>query len=342
MQCPRCKFENMPGESRCFKCGSALEIVDATVDVHPPRMAGWKRPVRSFGRRVRFGFGGGKVREPKSERKGETVVDGRVVLGLLLSVVPGLAHLLEGRFREIWLYLLAWVAALCAGVYMYGTTLGFAMLGLAVAGHAIMAFKHRLDGRIHVVGDKVPVLIGLLIVFAFGYWGLRATLFRNYFWGYTTLNIPVKDIQRGDCLLLRRVETGNETFGRGEMVLAELREIMNYRGRSRAMGGSYRMVVQIVAVGGDEVAIESDVFVVNGVRQDPNEYPVPEWLRNRVQVFTIVVPDGQYFIGTEYNANNTQAAYVAAVCLIDEEQIRARAIMNWLPLERRGFLKSEE
>jgi hypothetical protein len=43
MQCPSCRFENMPGSGTCARCGAALSI--GNVDVIPPRASARERRV---------------------------------------------------------------------------------------------------------------------------------------------------------------------------------------------------------------------------------------------------------------------------------------------------------
>src|SRR5690554_8127736 len=41
MQCPSCRFENMPGSGQCARCSGLLVI--GNVDVHPPRASSIQR-----------------------------------------------------------------------------------------------------------------------------------------------------------------------------------------------------------------------------------------------------------------------------------------------------------
>ena len=44
MRCARCEFENIPGQTRCIRCGSILEAGSAVIDIYPPRMPAWSKP----------------------------------------------------------------------------------------------------------------------------------------------------------------------------------------------------------------------------------------------------------------------------------------------------------
>lgn len=53
MQCPSCRFENMPGVTQCGRCGAHLRLgsVAVAIDVHPPRASQhakrWRRRFRT-------------------------------------------------------------------------------------------------------------------------------------------------------------------------------------------------------------------------------------------------------------------------------------------------------
>src|SRR5919204_650375 len=69
MQCPSCRFQNMPGVEVCGRCGSSLRLATAVVDVHPPRARAWQKRVRR-GPELDLpvaGGGHGAVRVPAGE-----------------------------------------------------------------------------------------------------------------------------------------------------------------------------------------------------------------------------------------------------------------------------------
>ena len=46
MQCPSCRFENMPGLESCGRCGTSLRLSTAVIDVSPPRASNTAKRVR--------------------------------------------------------------------------------------------------------------------------------------------------------------------------------------------------------------------------------------------------------------------------------------------------------
>ena len=111
MRCQRCEFENMPGLDTCLRCGSVLINADEPIDIHPPRMSRWKKPIRNFFRQLRQFM-------PISAWSGEDLhfhffppwlkkISRVNFLGAFLSIIPGLAHLIQKRFHSIRWWVLA-------------------------------------------------------------------------------------------------------------------------------------------------------------------------------------------------------------------------------------------
>ena len=93
----------MPGQSKCFQCGSVLDGTATVVDVHPPRMAPWKKPFRGMVRLARWWklLPSGAPAKNRPSRIKLDSADYTCLWGLLLSIIPGFAHLVHRRFREL-------------------------------------------------------------------------------------------------------------------------------------------------------------------------------------------------------------------------------------------------
>src|SRR5258708_15344237 len=48
MQCPNCQFENMPGNTACVRCGSAVAFAGMQIAVYPPRAQIWAKHARRW------------------------------------------------------------------------------------------------------------------------------------------------------------------------------------------------------------------------------------------------------------------------------------------------------
>jgi hypothetical protein len=345
MRCQRCQFENIPGESRCFKCGSILGDHNVPVDVCPPRMSKWQGPFRSLVRQLRFWSA-----LPEESFYGWVpdwmkIMSGNAFLSLFLSIVPGLAHFTQRRFRQVRWYLVAWFVFLLTGMFLYGGFLGFLLIGLAVAMHVWVAFHAALLVEHQEMGYRVFDVAFLLFLYMFFYWGIRILVFRDFVFANTAVSIPHQNVKPGDCLLARHSLSQPGPFSRGSLVVIHPVSVMAGYHNRRMVSGQL-MTVQIVGLPGEEVQIKDNAFVVNGRILDTNEYFVPNWMMRR-KLRAIHIGDSSYFVNNVYNITghgdiNVNEAMLESVCVVSALDIDAKVIMRWLPLIRRGFLRSDE
>jgi hypothetical protein len=305
-------------------------------------MARWKGPIRSLFRWFRrHSLFPEAIARPKVPAFLKIMSDS-AFWGIILSIVPGLAHFIEGRFREIRWWIPAWFVVLLVGLFFYGGGIGLLFLGFAVGIHSWIAFNHALMKEHIETNQHLVDFVMLLAFFGLLYFGVRATVFRDLVFGFSSRTIPYQNVQTGDIMLARRSRAQPNFLKRGSFVLVPLRNF----GIGRIWRGVRgEMVVQIVAVGDEFVDINNSTFVVNGRPLDEKHFPVPQWLRRNIR--QIQVPEGSYFINVEYNTTTYGNAAVDAVligraCVIPGSRIEAAAVMRWLPLSRRGFLKAEE
>ena len=340
MRCQRCQFENVPGESRCLKCGSILSPDSVAVDIHPPRMVKWKGPFRAAGRWFRLHriLLENSVRIPAPAFL--KIMSADAYLSIVVSIIPGLAHILEGRFREVRWFVLAWFSAICAGIFFYGNTLGLTLLGVAVGLHGWIAFEHTLSKERIEISRKFFIFVMLLAVIGLLYWGIRRIAFRDFVFGFSNLTVPYQNVEQGDLMLARRSRVQANLLTRGSLVITSLRGA----GGHGARWGGGAMVVQIVGLPGENIEFTDTAFIINGKPLKNEQFPVPPWLRER-NIPAISIPEGSYFINAVYNVHGrgaVNAGMVGNVCLVKISGIQAKAVMRWFPLARRGFLRSNE
>jgi hypothetical protein len=179
MRCQRCQFENVPGQNRCFKCGSILSGQNVAVDVHPPRMGKVARPFRAVFRRLRTW---GVVPEQGLYAwvpDWLKIMSWNAFFAIILSIIPGLPQLAQRRFGQIRWYFVGWLVFILAGMFLYGSNLGFLLVGLAVAAHTWIAFNASLIKEHSGTVPKAFDIMMLLVFFAFIYWGVRVVAFRE-------------------------------------------------------------------------------------------------------------------------------------------------------------------
>jgi signal peptidase I len=339
MKCPRCQLENIPGQERCLRCHSILEADGAVTEVNPPRMPAWRRPWRDCTRWLRGHRLRGRRFRAEDVPRGWTRAFAGPSVGLALNVLPGLGHLVRGRFREVRLLVLLWLLLVAAGAFAYGSNVGTALLSLAVAVHAWIAVRLDLIDRLGGFGERLMAVLGVMIVLALLYWGVPRMVFHDYMGIRTAMAIPGLRIQQGDYLLARRLAPASELFPRGTLVLVHPPTLINaYRSvfenrRNLAMG-------EIVGLPGESVRIQGGTFTVGSEHLDPLRFPVPAWLQHRS--FSLRVPADSYFISAPYSATgrrNVTAEMVEEASVFEAREIRGRVFMRWWPLSRRGFIE---
>ncbi len=342
MRCERCKFENIPGQDTCIKCGSALLIKSVALDIHPPRMSKWKKPFRNILRSMRKGRIVPPIKvkaKPDSPSWLKKLFSDELV-GLVLCIVPGLAHVVHKRFKEIRWYFAAWLVLLVSGLFFYGTPAGFICIGLAVGVHAGITVQYGLLRRLSNLREKTVMVLLVVIALGLLYRFSPHVLFPSLASGYSSLTIPYYNVVAGDFLLARSNPDPNILLPRGSLVLVHPVTVGAHRRVGIGAQNQDTVIGEIVGLPGETIQIVKSVFVVNGQELNTEQYPVPSWLRNGN--FSGTVPDNCYFVSTRYNVvvhgTALTDAHIGQVCFIPTRDIEARAFLRWWPLARRGFL----
>ena len=340
MRCQRCKFENIPGQKTCIKCGSTLEIKSTAINIYPPRMPRWKKPFRDMLRSMRKGeaIQQDKAKSRLTPRVKEFFNDS--FLGLFLSIVPGLAHWVQNRFREIRWYFLAWLVLLLSGLFLYGSAAGFICLGLAIGVHAAIAIQYGILRDLTNLREKIIIVILVLIGLTFMYRFIPRMPPLNFDGGYSSLTIPYYNVEAGDYLLARGGLDEKDLLQRGSLVLIHPATFRGYDRRG-VLSGNDTVIGEIVGLPGERLQITNGVFIVDGQLLDVEKYPVPPWLR-RIP-FSATILNDNYFVSSRYNVRAHGIAlndsHISQVCIVHKTDIEAKAFMRWWPLLRRGFLK---
>ena len=340
MQCNRCKFENMPGLTTCMRCGSVLGGAEGPVDIEPPRMAAWKGPIRGFFRGLRQA---GLLRAIPFEKVQQSLAGPFAsVLGVVFSILPGLGHFLLGRLKKkVWLLLLAWLVLFCLGLFFFGGQFGMACIGLSIGLHAWIGIHSGYLRKQRLFRERATAFLFALIFYLFVYYGGRQMLSRVINLGFSRVAIPAQHISLGDVFLGVPYDPNDHPISRGMLVSTEL---YRYHPRgwflNQETSGGSAGYVQVVGLPGEVVQIQDRTFYINDGLLDPNEFPVPAWLRSRT--FAVTVPEKHYFISAAYRGTGYNTGMITQACLISEDQVRARAIMQWSPIRRRKFLRMHE
>ena len=134
---------------------------------------------------------------------------------LVFGLVPGLPYLLTGRFGRVWVLWVAWLVLFCTGMFLYGLPWGWTLIGLAAAVHGWMMFRHRVLEVLHGFGERIVVLLFLVLVLLAAYVWLPRLLIPGLACVQSNMAIPFYRIETGDALLVRRAP---ERLARGMIV----------------------------------------------------------------------------------------------------------------------------
>jgi len=321
-----------------LKCGSTLEIKSAAINIYPPRMPKWKKPFRDVMRSMRKGKVAPQIdaKSHLSPRLKEFFSDS--VSGLLLSIIPGFAHCLQNRFKEIRWYFLAWLILLLSGLFLYGSAAGYICFGLAIGVHAAIALQYGILKDLSNISEKVVMIILVLIGLTFLYRFTPRMPFLNFTGGHSSLTIPYYNVEAGDYLLARGGFNEKDILPRGSLILIHPATLTG-RGRIVTRGND-TTIGEIVGLANEKLQIANDVFIIDGQQLDAERYPVPQWL-SKVN-FSTTIPDNSFFVSVQYNvrAHDMQlgASHIKQVCLVKAGDIEAKAFMRWWPLSKRGFI----
>jgi type IV secretory pathway protease TraF len=265
------------------------------------------------------------------------------ILWLFLSIIPGLGHAAQGRFKEIRWYFWAWLALFLLGLFFYGSAAGYLLVGLAIGIHARIALYSGIIEDLGELKEKIATGIFVLISLALIYMYAPQAIIAG---GPAGLTIPYYQIEMGDYLFGRRIFDHTVPLQRGTLVLIHPSV---FRDHPHFLRGEYRtnqaVFVEIVGIAGERLQISGGLFYINGEQLDAEKYPVPEWLHNTTMSATI--PANNYFVNVLYNVSGYQVDDIAqhnlemrrAACLVESRDIEARAFLYWWPLSRRGFIK---
>ena len=353
MRCRRCEFENMPGETTCFRCQAVLVPAGVT-GLAPPR-AGWAKPFRRvrywLNRKLGLGWRG-KVESGPSTAPGWALIGRERLLVASISLVPGLGHLLSRETRRIFLLWPAWLGMLGLGVFFYGTVCGGLFIGAAVALHAWIicdaaAVHDAFAGRpIRFV--IVLAVFGVLLLGIYG--GARRSAGALVSEAYAPMDFPAERIQSGDFLLVDPRAYRAAAPRRGDIIRyctrSELRGPASADPDYTVLRGE--TVGQILAMPGEDVVWkDGQVRIRRGhelVRalDSPAEFALLN--------LTLHVPPGQYFclppaIATALGARassiagaEAKAEYIRMMGFAALPDIRGRAFMVYEPIWRRKWL----
>ena len=306
-------------------------------------MAAIERPWRGLGRGLRYMFTRQEKKKAGADKSPRGAAESVPIGGLILSAIPGLGHAIAGRFQQIVLWWLLWLALFVLAIALFATPPGWTLLGLAAACHAYIALEAGMLDYLDELGARVIAILLttalVAIVYAvFARWPLNLRFVRVPF------DVPAYNVCRGDLLVFRALDASTVDVPSGTIVLSDVARVILTEGRSlRVDSFARRGVGQVVGGDMDRIAVNAKGpvrFFRNEELLDPNEVPVPRWLQRTSWMG--VVPSDHYFVAHAFQVAgrnmDISGRIIKNVCMVPAERIHREAVMVWWPLQRRHRL----
>lgn len=352
MRCGRCGFHNLPGLTVCMKCGSVL-VAEAPVDVNPPR-AGWTKPFRPIGYHFNRWLGFSLPTWFQS-------ILGRVLpkefvetfspVHMVLSVIPGLGHLVLGHLYQVRYILAGWLVSLLAGLFLYGSLTGGFLLGLGIALHAwIIADSGKMWNLFPRITTRLLISVVMVFLLIMGVYNPIRNQAGKYVRGAIPgAPIPTDGIERTDFVLINMHAYDKALPQRGDVVLGVVPRQDTHHGFYgvlRWAGGE--VLAKVIALPGERVEFwKGTVRCLRG-DQVLATYQVFDELLHGIDG-SIEVPQDAYYCLMNislYAGHGMVPGQLPAgthqllleMGLFSRESIRGRVFMIYNPLGRRGFL----
>ncbi len=264
MQCPNCQFHNMPGTQSCARCGTSLRIKGEVINIHPPRAGSIALRMRRwfpwshgyFAVRDRWEAGVNVPLRSAFDKSPDTAV-------ILRMVVPGWSQRYLGERRLGRILFWAWIPFIVLGLFLFGTTRGSMLLGLAFSIHSFAA-SHLLNrtGE-RDVGAQLRRSIFVSLTLAAFVYGPAAFLLTRLV-DPVTPTYTIGPFVEGQTLAINHWATPD----RGSVVLYDIPEYegvaKDARAHRRVIGFNGQRIDRVIAIAGDSVECRSGVMLVNG------------------------------------------------------------------------------
>src|SRR5271157_5380209 len=175
MQCPSCRFENIPGLTTCGRCGSLLELKGVAIDVHPPRASSRAKRRRRWLYTRRYYQARDAIQDSLDRSAGTLIRDLRVPLPepdiAPRLIVPGWAHIHAGLVLRGRIFLGVFLTLLAIGLLLWGSQLGAICIGFAFSVHvsSVLDILNR-QGTVRFPSMVLTSLLAALVLGVFLYW----------------------------------------------------------------------------------------------------------------------------------------------------------------------------
>jgi signal peptidase I len=274
MQCPSCRFENMPGLDSCGRCGTTLGLSTATINVNPPRASKTAKRVRKMVPTRLIYQARDVAAEARRVVSGSIVDDSRVPLPtpevLSRLVVPGWAHIHLGMAARGQVFLLAYLPLLFFGLLYWGTGMGGILLGLAFSVHTSSVTDILIRQgtvrfpRVMAIAAFVSLALAVLVY-------VPAGLTLTQVAAPIEFAIDTPPFKRLDVVLVNHWAFALTSPRRGDVVLYSPLNILRVRGDDgpeiphvRFRYEENQLIDRVIGMPGDHVVWDQGKLTING------------------------------------------------------------------------------
>ncbi len=345
MQCPSCRFENIPGLTICGRCGSLLELKGAAIDVHPPRASSRAKRRRRWFHARRYYQARDAIQDALDRTAGTLIRDLRVPLPepdvAPRLIVPGWAHIHAGLVLRGRIFLGVFLTLLAFGLLFWGSPLGAICIGFAFSAHvsSVLDILNR-QGTVRFPSMVLTSLLAACVLGVCLYWPLgwaasHVAAVREYHYDSTLFRQSDLVLINEWAFLIREPRPGDvvlyETnFATGIQVGAAF--------HVRFILRENESIERVVGGPGDHVLWDHGTLTINDSPVDWTPL-LPQRLPDRLE---ITVPENSYLIlpstSLALNGGGSSEAWKARG-LVSREQIEGVAYLRLQPLSRLWLIR---
>ncbi len=331
MQCPSCQFENMPGLSKCGRCGSLLSGSQIATDILPPRASKHQKWMRKSLPTIPWNHDvSNPILARIRPRFDSSLVNANVSeTGILARlIIPGWPHFYCGWTVWGWVFLISYITLMAFCFLTLGSALSGLFFGSAVAVHAVSCASLFRSEQSGVVERFLTSAAAILFVCVLIYFPLTSLFYRITH--PLVLNQDSPPFLRGDTFFTSTVNAGT-AFERGQVVVFRpTRFDITQPGRIYRIDGPH--VDRILAVGGDRVSVKSGDAFINGEKSAFR--PLNDAFR--LPDFETVIPEGYVLIfpSSEVILNGRDAAAYLTVSKIPRTSVDSLIYFRIAPFYR--------
>lgn len=264
------------------------------------------------------------------------------ILLCLLSILPGLGHLLDGRPKRGAVFLGGWILLIFLMAYCWGSGLGNGLVGMMVFFHVFVAIDAAEEGfSALAMQNRAVCALAFSLVLIFGvYWPLN--LLRRSIVEDMIIQNPTNSplFSPGDMVLIDRYFTDPKDFKRGNLVLYRLEGLRtgDERYRQYVIPGDTPVIDRILGLPGDRIRVGKKKIWINDREMKRELYPIN--LENFPPSGDYRVPPGHYFIypSLVQGLNSRIFKRFSYILMVAFKRVEGRVFMVYQPFSKRKSL----